>query len=501
MSERSVSPSRGSSTVRWYRRISLKLAVALGIVVFAVQFLASMLIIESYRSTIEDTPSRAGSTTYAEYLSGRLRLDEQGRWAPTAEALEVVETFLNVGESYLWLDAQDRVVNAGKSMVQYVHEGDHWELCDSPVYCEVLLADGTVRAGSTWSKLAIRGQPIGTFVLVWFSDPAMTALWGQRQLQAEILLRLVASALVATLTSLLLVSIVTRRLSKLSTDASTTTGDDAAGEDIPGPFDVQGDDEIARLATALNAMRSRIENLVARLRERDRQRREWVAMFSHDLRTPLTALSVCLDRAREMVAAGESGDGRGKVLDALQVARHDASRLHTLVDGLFELARLDAGEELLLEPVPPGELVRQVVRGLGPMAEEEGVQLRAKVTPALPTVKADGGRLMRALENMVRNAVHFAREQVQVGVSCVDNMLRFEVLDDGPGLPVREGKVVLGKVVLERPGDQPGRPDSAGLGLIVTRRVATAHGGDIGGANRPEGGAAVWITIPIINVD
>jgi signal transduction histidine kinase len=232
----------------------------------------------------------------------------------------VVETFLNVGESYLWLDANDRVVIAGKALANYVGEGEYWKLCDSPAYCEVQLDNGKVRGGSTWSKLAIRGQPIGTFVLVWFSDPSVTAQWGQRQLQAEIVWRLVASALVGTLTSLLLVSIVTRRLSKLAADASSPTSADATAVDIPGPFDVQGDDEIARLATALNAMRARIESLVASLRERDRQRREWVAMFSHDLRTPLTALSACLDRAREKLVAGETTDGGGSVTEALVVA-------------------------------------------------------------------------------------------------------------------------------------------------------------------------------------
>ncbi len=498
MTSTSASPVRTSTGVKWYRRISVKLAIALGLAMFSIQFLASILIIESSRASVQklEGGTRSPSRPYVRYLSRNLVLSPDGKWLPTPESLEVVETFLDAGESYLWLDANDRIAAAGKAMRPFVNVGDHWDLCESPQYCGVELG-GDRRAGSTWSRLAIGGQPIGTFVLLWFEDPAAARL-GQRQLQTELLLRLVASGVLAALTSILLVSLVTRRLSRLAADASTPLTQNKAMVDLPGPFDVQTDDEIGRLAMALNIMRGRIEDLLASLEERDRQRREWVAMVSHDLRTPLTALSACLDRARERLVRRGDSQERPELTEALHVASQDATRLHTLVDDLFELARLDAGEKLLLEPVPPGELVRQTVRGLQPMAEEAGVRLAAEVAPALPTARADGRRLMRALENLVRNAIHFASRMVVVRVASDDGRLKFEVLDDGPGLPIKDGNVVLGKVVIGEGGAQRDRPDSAGLGLMVTRRVATAHGGELGGSNRSSGGANVWFTIPVL---
>ena len=73
-----------------------------------------------------------------------------------------------------------------------------------------------------------------------------------------------------------------------------------------------------------------------------------------------------------------------------------------------------------------------------------------------------------------------------------DDRLRFEVHDDGPGLPEIDGRVDLSSL-----GRQRNRVDSAGLGLLVTRRVAEAHGGDLGAFNLDAGGAAVWFTIPL----
>lgn len=488
------SPRRSGSAVRWHRSLSVKLALVLGLVVFSIQLLAYVVIVESFRTDLGDldSTSRTGAAPFAEFLADNVTLDDQGRWLPTPAALRVIEIFLNVGETYVWLDDQDRVLVAGPGMDLYVSAGDPWDLCSSREYCPVDLAiEPQKRAGSSWTALAARGKPIGTFVLIWFEDPQV-AFARERQVRLDLYTRLIGAGLLATLTTLLLAGLVTRRLSRLAAEASTPLGDDLNLVDLPGPFDAEGDDEIARLAAALNTMRGRIKDLVARLEERDRQRREWIALVSHDLRTPLTALIVCLDRAQTTLNSTPNLASAASLREAILVARQDGERLQTLVEDLFELARLDANDQLVLEPVPPGELVRQTVRGLQPLAESQGVTLQAVVEPSLPTIQADGRRLMRALENLVRNAAYFGRSKVQVVAQSANGMLKLEVRDDGPGLPMVDGKPVLGAAE-----NQPKRADSAGLGLIVTRRVAEAHGGSLQGANRAEGGAAVWIELPL----
>lgn len=484
----------GARRVRWHHRISVKLAIVLGLAVLSAQFLSSALIIESLRISQADSDSgaRSGANPYAKYFSQHLISDDQGRLRPSDDARAVVESFLEHGETYVWLDGNDRVAVLGPQMRLYAKVGDPWPLCSSPEYCPLQLGDnGERRAGSNWTRLAVEGRTVGTFVLIWFEDPSLQARQQQR-LQLDLYSRLIASGLLATLTSLLLVSLVTRRLSRLSEDASAPLGDDVHNVDLPGPFGDEGDDEIARLASALNTMRGRIQQLVARLEDRDRQRREWIAQVSHDLRTPLTALAACIDRVGGAIDGADGKPDVNAVRNAFNVARQDCDRLQTLVEDLFELARLDAREELIREPVPPGELVRQTARILEPLAAADGVDIGAEVSPSLPTIQADGRRLMRALENMIRNAIHFARSRVTIAVDRDGDQLSFSVTDDGPGFALVDGQIILGQT-----DERLRRPDSAGLGLIVTRRVAEAHGGELNGANRPEGGARVWIRIPI----
>jgi hypothetical protein len=461
---------------------------------FSLTFLTSILINFADLAVIEQTDSsnRSGSTPFARYLTDNLHTNENHLYEPTDGAKIVLETFLGVAETYVWLDPDDRILTAGKAAEKYVDVGDAWPLCSSPVYCSVDFGPNNPQAGSTWTRLAVDGGHIGTFVLIWFDLPEANVgskVWG---IPVNIMLRLLAASLIAGLTSVLLVNFVTRRLSRLAADAIAPFRSQAEMVDLPGPFDVSGGDEIALLAMALNTMRGRIEELVARLAERDRQRRDWIAQVSHDLRTPLTALSACLERARDRLIVTEQPISREAVLEMVNAARHDRQRMQMLVEDLFELARLDANDTLNLEPVPPGELVRQTVKGMGAMANESGVELSCEVGPALPTIRADGRRLMRALENLTRNGIHFATSEVVLSVVLDDDHIKLMVEDDGPGFP-EEG----GKAILELTESHPRRPDSAGLGLVVVRRVAEAHGGEVGAENRPEGGACVWMRIPV----
>lgn len=187
--------------VRWYRSISVKLAVVLGLAVLSVQLLSSALIIESLRSSQSDSDigARAAAAPYAEYLSNHLQKDDQGRWLPTPDAQAVVESFLDFSESYVWLDNDSRVLVVGPRLSNYAQVGDVWTLCSSPDYCPLELGkDGQRRAGSNWTRLALEGEPIGTFVLIWFEDPDLQARQ-QRQFKLDLYSRIIAAALLLSL--------------------------------------------------------------------------------------------------------------------------------------------------------------------------------------------------------------------------------------------------------------------------------------------------------------
>lgn len=193
---------------------------------------------------------------------------------------------------------------------------------------------------------------------------------------AGALLSGIIAIIVATLLAGALSHWMTGRLARLSRLAAES-GDE---EELPGPFDDSGNDEIAIVATAMNSLRGRVAEQIKAFALQDLRRREWIAQVSHDLRTPLTAQLACLNRADLILEKSDSLRGNDELRELLAVAKLDADRVHTLADDLLEIARLDAGDKLNLEPVPPGELIRQAARRLEPLASQKGVSISVSVT-------------------------------------------------------------------------------------------------------------------------
>lgn len=283
--------------------------------------------------------------------------------------------------------------------------------------------------------------------------------------------------------------LVTRRLTDLASRAALPIDGESHGVEL---FDASGSDEISMLARSLNDARQRNASLVGALDDRDQQRCEWIAQVSHDLRTPLTALLACLERARGELGGLDDTERRQRLGQALNVANMDADRVLALADDLLEIGRLDARADLNREAVLPGELVERCVMGLEPFAASRGVTMTATYGTDLPILDGDGHRLTRALENLLRNAIQHAAHEIAVDVTADGGTVRLAVRDDGPGFDGSPGPIDL--TDFPRKG---GRADSAGLGLTVACKVAAAHGGHAGAANLADGGAEVWLQIPV----
>ena len=275
------------------------------------------------------------------------------------------------------------------------------------------------------------------------------------------------------------------RLRAIVLQASETSGDE-----IPGPFEEKGNDEIVFVAKALNKMRDRTVALIGRLDERDNKRNEWVAQVSHDLRTPLTALITSLEHTSILM---EKGDPDIEVLRRNnEVALMDALRVAAMAEDLLDIARLEIEDSLRTEAVLPGEVVEHTQRGLRPLALKAGVELRSALDSGVPSLEADGHLLQRALENLALNSIQHSRTWVSTTVSVVGDSLRFRVEDDGDGFPDCPGEVSFAELKNIR-----SRADSTGLGLMVVARVAHMHGGEVAGRNRSAGGAQIDLLLPI----
>lgn len=309
---------------------------------------------------------------------------------------------------------------------------------------------------------------------------------------AEVLFDVLFFVTIGLITGIAIRRLVTDRLRSMVEVLRETT---TLEPDVPYPFAAHAPDEIGRLAAAMNLMHARIHALVGSLEGRDRGRRAWLSRVSHDLRTPLTALEACLNRAREQAGELPPSDAVERLKEALHVARLDTDRFDALAADLLAVAQLDGKDfELVREPVLPTELVRRVSTSLKLLAEDLGRTIRVEVTREdLPELVADGHQLSRALENILRNALRHGEGDVVVRVAASNGDVVFEVQDDGPGFPLSgDGTVDFSSLAAS-----PGRRDSTGIGLLVARRVIEAHGGHIEADNAPDAGAVVRLHVPI----
>ncbi len=333
--------------------------------------------------------------------------------------------------------------------------------------------------------------PDGTRILT--DDQAQAQEANRRTI--EIIVSWVLPISAALLLGMLVSWMITRRIVRLSEAASDPAIDSF---ELLG---LRGNDEIARLGEALSDSRGRATGLVRELAERDAQRREWFAQVSHDLRTPLTALSACLDRAVPMVERVPPGPGREELVRTIEVARQDTERVHRLATDLLDVARLELPNALSLEETLLEEVAERVVMLLSPIAEREGVSLLLDTpnlaeSAAVMPVEADPSRLMRVLENLVRNAIEYAQSRVIVRVQHEDGGARITVSDDGPGFSESETGVTTTKADPRASA----RADSAGLGLVVVMRALEAHGSVLELSNLARGGAKASFVLPASTV-
>jgi signal transduction histidine kinase len=235
-------------------------------------------------------------------------------------------------------------------------------------------------------------------------------------------------------------------------------------------------DELAELAAAANAMIYQLREEEAGRDSSEAARRDLIAAVSHDLRTPITSLRLLGDAVGDdIIEDAETRRGylrrMGTHIDALSV----------LIDDLFELSRLEAGDiTWTIEQVPLQELVGETVDAMRVQAEAKGVAVTADVPETLKPAQANPEKLQRVLFNLIQNAIRHtpADGSVVVRAESVPTGIEFEVSDTGDGIATEERERVF--TAFYRGGADSARTSpGAGLGLAVSRAIVEAHGGRI----------------------
>ena len=231
--------------------------------------------------------------------------------------------------------------------------------------------------------------------------------------------------------------------------------------------------ELTELAGAANAMIEKLAAEEARRDAADSARRNVTAAISHDLRTPMSALRLMVDAIEDGLV---DDDTRARYLATMRI---HVGALGAMVDDLFELSRLEAGDlEWSLRQVELTELVGEAVDAMRVEAERKGVEVAADLPPLPRPARAQPEQLQRVLFNLIRNAIHHtpADGSVTVRAEPAGDWVAIEVADTGTGIaPVDRERVFDAFVRAETARSTTG----AGLGLAISRAIVEAHGGRI----------------------
>ena len=240
--------------------------------------------------------------------------------------------------------------------------------------------------------------------------------------------------------------------------------------------------------------------LIARERaaqhELERQKDEFFANVSHDLRTPLFAIKVSIG----VVLANEPPDTPEPLHRLFTNIDAAADEMARLVDDLLELTRLQAGRvQLRLAECDLTELATRVSHSIEPLAAESDQRLTLAVPPKPVVVQADAARLERVLANLLGNAAKYGRRGglITLALERLDGGALLSVADDGPGIPPSEHERIFERyyrVANEETRRKPG----SGLGLPIARRMVELHGGRLWVESRPGQGATFKVALPAV---
>lgn len=226
----------------------------------------------------------------------------------------------------------------------------------------------------------------------------------------------------------------------------------------------------AALAAAL-AVRLSMEERSRR--EIEDARRQLVAAASHDLRTPLASLRLLVESIDDGVATGETRDRY------LREIRTHVEVLSDLIDDLFELSRIEAGDiSWTMRQVELGDLIGDTVAAMRAPAEARGVKIAAELPPGHIVAEANAEKVQRVLFNLIQNAIRHtpADGSVTVRARSEGDGVEVEVADSGEGIPDGDDERVFEAFYR---GDEARGDDGAGLGLAISRAIVEAHGGRI----------------------
>ncbi|CAH0160242.1 Phytochrome-like protein cph1 [Pseudomonas koreensis] len=243
--------------------------------------------------------------------------------------------------------------------------------------------------------------------------------------------------------------------------------------------------------------RSALENDLARQVRREQEavqaRDDLVAVVSHDLRNPMTVISMLCGMMQKAFSSEGAHTSR-RISTAIDTMQQATARMNTLLEDLLDTSKIDAGRySITPQALVVGHIFEEAQALLSPLAHDKDISISFQADPDL-RIHADPERLFQVLSNLVGNAIKFTPRMGTVGVHAksVGDEIVFIVRDSGEGIPKEHLPHVFDRYWTIKEGN----PTGTGLGLYITQGIVEAHGGQIVAESEPGQGSEFRFTVP-----
>lgn len=338
------------------------------------------------------------------------------------------------------------------------------------------------------------------------------------QSQEQILfsrLAILAAGLLAGALAILVFSVIVRKFILSPIHELREVAVRVTGGDLDVRSTVETGDEFQQLSDNLNAMLEQLRSQQEELRkanvlldeklgqmaetnvalyEANRVKSEFLANVTHELRTPLTSIIGFAE-----LLGDPAGGGNGKAARYAENILISGRILLEIINDLLDLAKIEAGKvELKLEPVRIDELCGTLVDFLRPLADKRLLSIDLEITPEIPMLVTDRGRLRQILFNLLSNAIKFTPEGGRISLRAAratPDGARIEIQDSGPGIAAEHQKIIFDKF-RQIDGSATREHHGTGLGLAIAKELTTILGGEIGVISDVGAGAIFWVRLP-----
>ncbi|HEY7160752.1 MAG TPA: HAMP domain-containing sensor histidine kinase [Acidobacteriota bacterium] len=293
---------------------------------------------------------------------------------------------------------------------------------------------------------------------------------------------LMFSLIIVGIVAALLVLPLSHRITRRITELHQLAQDWAEGR-LDRRAQIRGKDEIAQLGTVFNTM---AENLQKTLQ----QRKEYLALISHELKSPLARMRIAL----ELLA--DKNENRSDVLEIIQGIKSEISESEQLIEQLLVLSRIEmALPSSIREAFDLNSVIQRAIEQVNPMAQVAHVDIVSELS-SVPQVHGDASQIQRAIANVLENAVKYSPPESTISVKTKSEAKTVEIFiaDSGPGIPEAEREKIFEPFYR---GTQPEQKEGAGLGLFIARRIIELHNGKIRALPNDPNGTILQVSLNV----